>query len=180
MKNTLIIAAAAAMFISSCKDAETPQPENESELITTVRLDLVNQSDTTDVSTFYFRDNDGPGGLDPLQWDTVRLAAGTTYDLTIALLDESTLPNGDISAEVEEEGTDHQLFFNIDPASLLTVDYNDSDDNGDPVGLVNVATTSSTGAGTLTVILKHQPGIKDGNQNTGETDVEVEFVLEVL
>ena len=72
------------------------------------------------------------------------------------------------------------MFFNIDPASLLAVDYNDSDDNGDPVGLVNVTTTSSTGAGTLTVILKHQPGIKDGNQNTGETDVEVEFVLEVL
>jgi hypothetical protein len=67
----------------------------------------------------------------------------------------------------------------VDPASLLSVVYADTDSNGDPIGLLNTVTTNTAAAGTLTVILKHQPDMKDGSSPTGETDIELSFIKEV-
>lgn len=167
------------MFWTSCKETETPPEENEEELITTVALTFTNQADAADVQTFRFRDTDGPGGAAPETFDTIRLSEATTYDLSIELLNESISPVEDITEEVEEEGADHQFFFVVNPPSMFTVEYNDTDSNGDPIGLVNQVTTNTAASGTLTVILKHQPGIKDGSSTTGETDIELDFVTEV-
>lgn len=54
-----------------------------------------------------------------------------------------------------------------------------ADVNGYPIGLLNSVMTNAAGTGTLNVVLKHQPGIKDGSSTTGETDVELLFQLEV-
>ncbi|KRP08438.1 MAG: hypothetical protein ABR95_11770 [Sphingobacteriales bacterium BACL12 MAG-120813-bin55] len=167
------------MFWTSCKETETPPVENEEELITTVELTFTNQDDPADVLTFRFSDPDGPGGADPDTFDTIRLATSSVYDLSVFLLNESVSPVEDITTEVEEEGTDHQFFFVVDPASLLSVVYADTDSNGDPIGLLNTVTTNTAAAGTLTVILKHQPDMKDGSSTTGETDIELSFITEV-
>ncbi len=53
------------------------------------------------------------------------------------------------------------------------------DGNGLELGLAADVTTTSASNGTFTISLKHQPGIKNGSCDIGETDVEVAFVLEV-
>ena len=176
---TILFLSFIVAIISSCKEEDTPPIENDEELITTVELTFTNNSDPTDISTFVFKDTDGPGGNDPETFDTIRLNTMTEYELAITLLNESVTPAEDITVEVEEEGADHQFFFEVEPIDLLSLSYNDTDVNGNPIGLINTATTNSSGDGTLTVILKHQPGIKDGSVTTGETDIELDFVVEV-
>ena len=64
--------------------------------------------------------------------------------------------------------------------------HNDSDANGDPLGLEMTATTGDASAGDVTVILRHEPdkdaeGVADGDVTNagGETDVEVTFDADV-
>lgn len=162
--------------INSCKNEETPDPVNEEELITSVVLSFENNADLS-ISTFAFRDIDGPGGDAPSEFDTIRLNNGY-YHLTVSILNESVSPALDLTAEIDEESTDHQLFYTVDGADI-TFDYNDTDANGLPIGLdMNVVVGPTSSTGTVTVVLKHQPGIKDGSISTGESDVEVTFVTE--
>lgn len=174
INNYFAIALIGAFIFSGCKDEEMPDIVNESELITTISLQF-EAVGTGDVSTFTFRDIDGPGGALPTQFDTIRLAAGTDYYLTTTLLNESVIPTIDISAEVTEEGVDHQFFYTVGEGLNLVVTYNDTDANGNPIGIVNNVVSGDASNGTLTVVLKHQPGIKDGDIATGDTDVEVVF-----
>ncbi len=54
-------------------------------------------------------------------------------------------------------------------------------DGNSGVGLVS--TWSHTGVadnGNVTIPLTHQPGVKDGTCEPGETDVEVTFVIEMM
>lgn len=164
-------------IMSSCKEEEIPDPTNEEELITTLQLTFENDV-TGEIDTFSFRDLDGPGGASPVQFDTIRLAAGTMYHVYAYLLNESVSPSEDIGVEVEEEGADHQMFYTVAGADI-SFTYEDADTNGNPIGLHMMATTGAASGGTVTVTLKHQPGIKDGNIATGETDVEVAFETEI-
>ncbi len=164
--------------LTGCKDEEVPDVVNEEELITTVSLAFENTL-TGDISTFSFRDIDGPGGTAPTQFDTIRLTADSDFTLTTTLLNESVSPAEDITVEVAEEGVDHQFFYTVSAGLNLTIAYNDTDANGNPVGIINIAATEGASTGTITVVLKHQPDIKDGNSATGDTDVEVVFVVEI-
>jgi hypothetical protein len=182
MKNNILIASifiGLSAFFHSCKEPKEPEVENEEELITTVTLRFTNNADTTDVREFVFKDVDGPGGSNPSQFDTVRLDALGDYTMNVFFLNESVTPAEDITTEIQEEAVDHQLFFIVDPSSLMTITYGDFDINGGDIGLENYVIAGSTGTGTLQVVLKHQPGIKDGNIATGETDVELLFQAEV-
>jgi hypothetical protein len=40
-------------------------------------------------------------------------------------------------------------------------------------------TTTNAGSGKMKVKLMHQPGVKDGKSEVGDTDVEVEFNVNV-
>ncbi len=175
---TIIIIFSMLVIFNACKDEENPLPPNEEELITTVSLAFENLT-SGEIDTFVFRDTDGPGGNAPTQFDTIQLDAATMYNLTVTLLNESVSPSEDITLEVEDEGVDHQFFFTVDGGLDLTVDYDDTDANGNPIGIQNTVTTGVGGEGIFTVILKHQPGIKDGNITTGDTDVEVAFETHV-
>ncbi|MFN3939315.1 MAG: hypothetical protein ACK4IY_01930 [Chitinophagales bacterium] len=172
---TIIIIATITTWISSCKNVDEPEPPDNPELITTVELQFTNTANSTDVRTFAFRDPDGPGGNAPIQFDTIQLDNNTVWDLVITLLDESESPAENITEEVEEEGDEHQFFFTVSASLNLTVNYNDADINGDPIGIINIVNTGDASSGNFTVILKHQPGTKDGNITTGDTDVEVVF-----
>jgi len=46
---------------------------------------------------------------------------------------------------------------------------------GNYIGLSNIVMTRGRSSGTLNVNLKHQPGIKDGHQATGESDIDITF-----
>lgn len=157
------------------KDPHSPDCHDETELITTVIVDLGQPG----LSNPKWRDVDGAGGSNPTI-DTVFLTKSMTYNpVKLILLDESKTPVDTISHEIEEEAEDHQFFFNPTLADL-TVEIMDKDKNNKPVGLESKWTVgANTGTGSLRIVLKHQPGIKDGSMTTGETDVDVTFPVVV-
>jgi len=167
----------AGMMLNACKKPETPDPVNEEELITTLSLAFTDTA-TMVSGTFVFQDTDGPGGNDPETFDTIRLLPGKVYAVAVTLLNESVTPADDITIEVLEEGVDHQVFYTVTDAAI-SFTYADTDDNGNPLGLMMTAETGAVSTGTVTITLKHQPGTKDGNITTGETDVEVSFLIEI-
>jgi hypothetical protein len=168
--------------ITGCKRDDDDEPRlivNEEELITSV---VVTYSDTssTNVKTAKFSDPDGEGGNNPIQFDTIRLQKGKTYQVNLAFLDESD-PNDieDITVEVREEGNEHLVCFDLDANSGVSIQKTDSDGTF-PIGLTSKWTTDLTAMpfnGTITVILKHQPDVKDGTCAPGDTDVEINFPL---
>jgi hypothetical protein len=164
---------------SSCKDDEVVNPPNpnEEELITTVELVFTNAADSSDVSTFKFADPDGEGGNAPTQQDTIRLAQESNYTLAVRFLDESSSDVEDITEEVKEEAEEHLVCYTTDASTTVTI--TDQDENELNLGLEANVETSIVANGTFTVALKHQPDVKDGSCDLGETDVEVAFALEV-
>ena len=169
----------AAGLLSSCdKNDDEQEPENESELITTVMLTM-QEVGTTNTVTATFRDPDGEGGNPPVKFDEIVLKPNAVYNTTIILMDESKTPPDNVTEEVEEESDDHQFFYTPTAGLNVTVAYQDKDANSLPIGLETTVTTGAASAGKLKVTLKHQPGIKNNNIATGETDVEIDFTTKV-
>jgi hypothetical protein len=172
-----------AVILTNCKKADDVDPQDEEELITTVRLSFTEQGTST-VSTFEYKDTDGDGGNAPSRFDEIRLKPNTTYALQIKFLDESKSPAEDITEEVEEEADEHLVIFTATPATLLTYTYGDKDSRNFPLGLVGSARTGAAGSGTLKVQLRHQPPVngqpvKNGTAAPGSDDVNLDFRLRV-
>ncbi|GAB4382777.1 MAG: hypothetical protein Kow0075_14720 [Salibacteraceae bacterium] len=177
IKNTSIIILNILIIsgIISCKrnsaDPEDPDPHNESELITTVMITFNGSNGSA--FTYAWRDTDGPGGSQPTI-DTIRLVNGETYQAEVQFLDESGDATIDITEEIKEEADEHLVCYETG-ANALDIETTDKDGNNYPIG---IETTWKTGAQATTevkVVLKHQPGQKDGTCDPGETDVEVVF-----
>lgn len=175
-------------------------PENENEIITTMKLTFNNGITTT---SYMFKDPDGDGGLSGFygnlssslvsQSDSViNLQTNTTYTLSILLLDETKTITDTISNSVLNEGVDHMFFFNaLNPignpysvyltGSMTTVTYLDFDANLRGIGLSTKWQTSNTSTQKFNVYitLKHQPGIKNGTFEMGDTDIEIPFKIKV-
>lgn len=160
-------------LVSCNKDknkVELPPIVNEEELITTLQIYLVNGNDT---SVFSFSDPDGEGGSNGIT-DTIKLNNNANYTSYLKFLDESNPAQAkDITGSIREEDKDHLVCYTTN--SNLTISISDKDGNNLPVGLNSNWSVLSNGAGSLTVSLKHQPGIKNGSCNVGETDIEVVF-----
>lgn len=166
------------LVLSACnKDDDDNEPENEQEVITTVTLTFV---DSDNISTvFQAADPDGDGG-NPPTIDDITLDADETYRLSVAFLDESNPGDVEnITEEVEEESNEHLVCFDA-TGFAIGPDPEDTDDNGDPLGLVSNLATGNAGSGSLTVTLKHEPDKSAANPcSTGETDVEVTFPVTI-
>lgn len=183
MKHLKLTSFALLVFtLFSCSNDDNPAPVNEEEVITTIKVTLVNGGNTI---TLQSQDLDGDGPNAPIVTVSGDLAASTTYLGSVKFLNELENPAEDITAEVEEEGVDHQLFFDL-TNSLGTITYNDVDDNGNPIGLEFTLVTGSAGSGTLTVTLRHEPnkeasGVSDGDITNagGSTDAQVTFNLTI-
>ena len=181
MKNTYYLIAISMFLVVSlfaCKETEPSKPTNDEELITTLKLTVYNQSDSSLVGTFVFKDADGAGGQAPSQWDTIKLGMGN-YWMRASMYNESN-PSDiiDITPEIIEEADEHLLFYNHN-LSGFTIDYVDNF-NGLPLGIVTTCKATMKEKGVLTVILKHMPdGIKAVNPSIGDTDVEVSFQIEI-
>jgi hypothetical protein len=168
-------------LVVGCKNVTDPHDHNEGELITTVRLDLVNTDDASETVSATIKFKEGFGHDEALERnDTLKLKAGIEYAATITLLNESVSPAEDMTTEIAEEAGEHQLFYQPS-ASALTIAYADEDDAGLPIGIETIMTAANTGSLNLKVTLKHQPDLKNSTSTvaTGETDVEVNFAVRI-
>ena len=162
-----------------CKKDPVASP-NDEELITTLRITLTEKISQTQ-SVFEFKDLDGEGGQAPSRFDTIVLDKGSEYTSTLELLNESADPIDNITAEILEEGEDHEIFLSA-TNSLVTFSDLSKDINNLPLGLSSTwATSGINGNGTLTITLKHKPGTKASGDlvTKGDTDVSIDFTLVV-
>jgi hypothetical protein len=172
------------LALTSCSNDDSAV--NEEEVITTVRVTLEDASGNTIVLQSQDLDGDGPNApiLTPIGGGI--LSANTTYTGNIEFLNELESPAEDITIEVEEEGDEHQVFYQL-TSTLGTVTYTDTDVNGRPIGITFTLTTgSASGTGNLTVTLRHEPnktasGVASGDITNagGSTDAEVSFPIQV-
>jgi hypothetical protein len=173
-----IVLATILFGITSCKkdkdNPETPQPiVNEEEIITTCKIVFTDISGNLSDTIAIYRDTDGDGGNGPVQFDTIFLKASTEYTTEIILLNETVSPADSISNEVREEGHEHLFCFDVVGAEVSII-RTDSDGTFD-IGLLSMWTTTNASEGSVTVTLKHQPGVKDGTCEPGDTDIEIAF-----
>ena len=182
-KPFMLALGALSLVVVSCKKDEVkpaePTPPNESELITTMELHF---TDSLSGNTFkvVFNDPDGDGGNAPTQFDTIHLLKNSTYKVEVTLLDKSKTPAETISNEVLAEANDHLFFYTSNPVGLVNVLITDKDSNGKNLGLKSTWTTSKdANKGKVNVKLMHQPGKKDGTSATGDTDIDIDFQVNV-
>lgn len=178
----LILLGASLLFLGSCGDPDDPEDPHEEEVITSLIYTL--KANGQDDVVLSFEDTDGDGGNEPVITNG-KLAANTTYEGSIELWNRAEDPEEEITPEVEEEGEDHQFFFET-TVEGITIVYDDKDASDQPIGLKTKLTTTDAGTGTLKVILRHEPnkgadGVSAGSiaNAGGETDIEVSFELEV-
>jgi len=182
-KASLYLFLAATLMVGCKKDKDSPKPNNptppanEEELITTVKITFVDTAGVEPTVTVFFRDPDGDGGNAPTQFDTIRLAANSVYNATLEVFDESKNPVENITTEIVQEADEHIFCFTPTNVNLSIV-RTDSDGTYE-IGLASQWTVGITSIGTTQVVLKHQPGVKDGTCAPGDTDVELNFVTEI-
>jgi hypothetical protein len=104
---------------------------------------------------------------------TITLAANTSESVSIEFLNEAT--NENITEEVAAEKDEHLVCYSSGSSLDLTIEVSDQDGANLPVGLSTDWTIGEPSTGTVTVELRHQPGVKDGTCAPGDTDVQVTF-----
>jgi hypothetical protein len=157
------------------KAVENPTNPNEQELITTFKIAFTDINGVLPTVEARFVDIDGPGGNNPTVFDSIRLVANATYNATITLLNESTIPTQNITEEVEEEGVDHLFCFDLTSGLNAAITRTDLDANNLPIGITSQWVLGAVSTGTSTIRLRHQPGVKNGQCDPGETDIELNF-----
>lgn len=178
----LLVVILLGMQFSACKkdDKETvsnPPPVEEQELITTFSITFTDSSGVNPTVVATFRDLDGAGGNAPVSFDTIRLKPGALYFGQVQVLNESVTPAINLTDEILSEAADHLFCYSVNTANAA-VEITDSL-NGLPIGLQTKWTTGALSNGSVLIRLKHQPGIKDGTCDIGETDIELNFTLYV-
>jgi len=198
---SLFLSLAGMLLLVGCGDVDDHDHDHDHEVITTVTLTFTAQ-DSGDVVEATWADPEDDGS--PVI-DSIELLDSEDYDLSVSFLNELEEPAEDLTAEIEGEGEEHQLFFlgsavsgpaGTGSAAVVTHAYDDVDADGNPVGLENTITTDAAGSGVMTVVLRHLP-FEDGSSVKtatlaedvaagglaalpGASDVEVDFDLEVV
>ena len=164
------------IFTLSCEKDTTADPDNESELITTVSITFT--PSTGAAKSFKWTDKDGAGGLAPVI-DSIVLASNTSYIISTTFLDESKSPAENITAEIQGESDEHLICYAVS-GSVPAVQVTDQDKKKNPLGLAGTLKTTTAGNGSIKVSLKHMPDKKASTPcSTGETDVEVTFPVTI-
>lgn len=192
----LLVTLTAFFAVTSCDDND-PVKEDTPELITLATLTFTPAGGGSPI-VVTATDPDGEGVQNIAVDGPIDLAKGTTYSLSIALINGLAEPASeeyDVTAEVSEESHEHLFFFswtndvfsnpagngNIDNRSDA-VNYSDEDVNGLPLGLLTSWTTANaTASGLFRVMLKHQPDLKSATStsSTGESDLDIEFTINI-
>ena len=185
------LALMATLTFSSCSNDDDPidLPVNEEELITTVTAIYTPEGGGTAI-TLQYKDLDGEGANAPVITVSGNFEKNKTYNGVLTFKNELANPAEDITPEIVEEGVDHQVFYQT-TGTLNAFSYGSAtsnfDENGKPVGLQSVFTTTAAATGTLTITLRHEPNksaanVASGNITNagGSTDAEVSFTISVL
>jgi hypothetical protein len=181
-KHFLFLALFGILFTAcSDDDNDTPEPVNEEEVITTMTVTLTPVTGGNAI-ILSKRDTDGDGPTPPVVDVSGNLTAGLAYDGSIVLLNETVNPAEDITTEVREESNVHQFLFASDNDLDVAIEYDDIDDNGNPLGLEFDLVAGEPSSGILTIVLRHD--LTKPNDGTlagagGETDVEASFPITV-
>ncbi len=150
--------------LTACSDVEKDDHhdghDHDHEAISKVILDLVSQTDDTEQTVSYSDPQHDDGGAD----GSIELESGTTYDLSITVLNDEETPVEDITLEILDEEDEHQVFFtgSVIDDGFVTFTYQDEDSKGLPLGLESTLTGESAGSGDLTITLQHMAK-QDGN-----------------
>lgn len=183
LKSISVLALVLIAFSSCNNDDDVTTPVNEEEVITTIRVTLIGGGQTISLVS---RDLDGDGPNEPVVTVSGNLVAGTTYTGKTTFLNELANPVEDITEEVEEEGADHQIFYQL-ASSLGTITYDDVDANGNPIGIDFTLVAGTASTGNLTVTLRHLPnkaanGVTAGDITNagGSTDATEDFTVTVV
>ena len=195
-KSGILLLLAAFIFSACGTDSSPDDPpiENEVEVITDVTLIFTNVDDNSDTVSARAQDPDGEGVQELQVLDDIQLQSGVTYRLTYEIFNGLEDPPEDIGEEIEEEDDEHQFFFQFTENAFSSpggngnfdnaddpINYNDLDDEGNPVGLETTWTTSGQNVddGFFRLRLQHQPDIKSSSTtvNDGDTDIDITFTL---
>lgn len=174
-----------SVFTGCKKDKDTvptpPAPTNEGEVLTTFTLYFTDSANSANVASATFRDPDGDGGNPFTQFDSIHLQANKTYYAQVVILNETASPADSISNEILEEANDHLFFYTVTGANA-NVSITDFDTNTPtplPLGLQTKWRTGAASMGSTQIILKHQPGVKDGTFAPGTTDIDLTFYTKI-
>ncbi|QES88380.1 hypothetical protein [Rhizosphaericola mali] len=200
MKKQVLSASLVALLVGSMltfdscskkdSDVSTAVPENEP--MTTVKLQAVNEANTTDTINASWTLNPDTNIADTANY-TLNLKANNKYAVKIYLIDSTQTPPEDITDEIWERRNYHLFFLqptpmasgfttgvnspyipetywdnsyetNTAPYLNLSIVRTDHDDNNPelPVGISSEFTTGTSSNGYLRVVLRHQPNVKDG------------------
>ena len=162
-------------LLNSCKNEATP---STNEYITTVKVVAQNLS-TNVTDTFEYVNFNETRPNPPSYVDTIRLQAKTSYAIQVILLNEAHNPVQDMTDTIMARADNHLMVYNIDPTSLFALKIQDKDSKGLPLGLMSTWTTADTTNGWLRMILRQQPGNKNGTETPGITDFEADFPVVV-
>ena len=172
----------ASLVFTSCKDDDDLEPINEEEVITTLKATLTPIGGGTTV-VLQSQDMDGDGPNTPVISVSGTLAINTSYAGIVEVLNELESPAEDITEEVLEEALEHQFFF-TPTNNVASIEYNDTDADGNPIGVEFTLTTSDAGSGNLTITLIHEPNksgvdVSSGDITNagGENDIEATFPI---
>jgi hypothetical protein len=166
-----------AAIFSSCHDDHNHDDDhkhNEEEMINQVQLNL-NSDGSTQVVKWV--DEDGDGGNNPVLPDTLYLNVDSSYSV---MLEFSHIHDGEtksINPEIKDESNDHLVCFTNSVGGAIQIMIDDEDGNGLSLGLQSTWKAIDSTSSMMKIALKHQPGIKNGQCDLGETDVEVEFPI---
>ncbi len=175
-----------AMFSFNCEDNPSSPPQiNPQENITTVRLKFVNENNFFDTIIVNWKDENGDGSN--IYIDTLKFPENfLSYNGSIEILDESKSPISNLTFEIEEEKNNHMFVYERDSALYNDIKFDslNTDDNGKPFGLhYKVFLTPTffkhTKHRKIKVSLRHFAEGKDENLQNYETDVEVEFPIQI-
>ncbi|GAB3574167.1 hypothetical protein GCM10027578_36370 [Spirosoma luteolum] len=181
-----LLALSALLLLNSCnRDEQTVAPTDDNEAITTATLTLTNKAAPTQVITATI---DNLNGTADFSKATLTLKANTTYTGQITLLDKTKTPVVVATDEIREKANEHLFVYTFTPATgssaTLGVTLTDKDTNPAPgpypIGLATeLKTGTATGNGSLRVVLRHQPNVKNGTQTPGSSDLDTQFPVVV-
>jgi len=140
------------LVFASCNDDDDDDrgAENEEEEITTLVMEF-NPILGGESLSFSF----SPDG----EQETILLDANTTYTAELMFLNTEETPVEDVTLEILEENDEHLVCF--ETTTGIDFSYNDFDQNGLEVGLSNTVMSGMPSTGTLNVMLRHQPDLKE-------------------